>query len=106
MYEGTVAGAIRKMIYKPFGIIILKRFHECRSALLLFAKQFASRADAVLGVFTSVGRRFYYLQNEFSTVHALVSTKIISISLGWELHAAGGKFLEIKAPNLCKNTVF
>ena len=74
--------------------------------LLLFAKQFAARADAVLGVSTSVGRRFYSLQNEFSTVHALVSTKIISIYLGWELHAAGGNFLEIQASNLCKNIVF
>ena len=57
--------------------------------LQLFAKPFAARADSFLGVSTSVGRRFYYLQNDFSTVHASVSTKTISIYLGWELPAAG-----------------
>ena len=57
MYEGTVAAAIRKMIYKPFGIILLKRFHECRRALLSCVKRFTYHGGVILGVFTGIGTR-------------------------------------------------
>ena len=72
--------------------------------LILFAKQFTSRTDAVLEVFTSVGRRFYYLQNDYSNCSRVNINK--NSVFGWELPAAGGIFLEIQGQNLCKNTVF
>ena len=43
-----------------------KSFYERRNALLLFEKRSSSRADAVPDVFTSVGTRFYYSQNDLT----------------------------------------
>ena len=47
--------------------LVSKEFYERRNALLLFAKRSSSRADAVPGVFTSVGTRFYYSQNDLDS---------------------------------------
>ena len=55
-----------------------KSFYERRNALLLFVKRSSSRADAVPGVFTSVGTRFYYLQNGLTAAQ----TQFLAFSQG------------------------
>ena len=43
-----------------------KCVYERRNTFLLFTKRFSGRANAVPNVFTSVGTRFYYSQNDLA----------------------------------------
>ena len=59
-----------------------KSFYERRNALLLFVKRSSSRADAVPGVFTSVGMRFYYSQNDLDSGSRADAGPGVSTSVG------------------------
>ena len=59
-----------------------KSFYERRNALLLFVKRSSSRADAVPGVFTSVGTRFYYSQNDLDSGSRADAGPGVSTSVG------------------------
>ena len=59
-----------------------KSFYERRNALLLFVKRSSIRADAVPGVFTSVGTRFYYSQNDLDSGSGADAGPGVSTSVG------------------------
>ena len=61
MYER--AATIRKWFFRTFRCHYWS-FRERRNALLSFVKWFTHCMGAILGVFTSIGTRFYQLQNK------------------------------------------
>ena len=62
--------------------LVSKEFYELRNALLLFAKRSSSHPDIVPGVFTSVGTRFYYSQNDLDSGSGADAGPGVSTSVG------------------------